>query len=374
MIRLFFLMRAPGLGGAERQLVELVKGLDKRRFKITVATFYDGGELRPELEAISGVQLVSLRKSGRWDVLPFLWRLWRLASKIRPHIMHGYLDMANILSLLVGKSVSARVVWGLRASNMDFSRYDWAATWGYRAAAPLSRFADMIIVNSHMGKQHNIARGFHARRMVMIHNGIDTERFRPDPRLGGEMRKRWGIADGELLIGLVARLDPMKDHPTFLRAVSLLAGQHEARFVCVGGGPDKYKRSMRTLANELGLGEHLVWAGAVSEMPAVYNALDIACSASSYGEGFSNSIGEAMSCGVPCVVTDVGDSSLILGGTGEVIPPNDPHALAAALARLAKLPCEERSALGRQARERIVSEYSVAQLARKTEAALLRLL
>jgi glycosyltransferase involved in cell wall biosynthesis len=373
MTRLLFLLRSLDPGGSERQLVQLVKGLDKTRFDVTVVTFYDGGALRPELEAISGVQVVSLRKRGRWDVLPFLWRLWRLASKIRPQIMHGYLDMANILSLLIGKSVSARVVWGLRASIVDFSRYDWAAIWGYRTSARLSRFADLIIVNSHMGKQHNIARGFHSRRMVMVHNGIDTERFRPDPGLGGEMRRRWGIAHGELLIGLVARLDPMKDHPTFLRAASVFAGQHEARYVCVGDGADDYKDRMWALADELGLGDRLVWAGAVSEMPAVYNALDIACS-SSYGEGFSNSIGEAMACEVPCVVTGVGDSALIVGGTGEVVPPNDPQALAAALARLAKLPCEERAALGRQARERIVSEYSVAQLARKTEAALLRLL
>ncbi len=79
MIRLFFLIRSLETGGAERQFIELVKHLDQQRFQVTVATFYDGGALRPYWERVKGMTLVSLGKRGRWDVFGFLLRLWRAA-------------------------------------------------------------------------------------------------------------------------------------------------------------------------------------------------------------------------------------------------------------------------------------------------------
>jgi glycosyltransferase involved in cell wall biosynthesis len=113
----------------------------------------------------------------------------------------------------------------------------------------------------------------------------------------------------------------------------------------------------------------LIWAGPRHDMPAVYNALDMITS-SSYGEGFSNVIGEAMACGVPCVVTDVGDSARIVGGTGIVVPPGDPEALAVAWRGLLKLPEEQRVMLTQAACERIKRNFSVHHLVNKLEAAL----
>lgn len=184
MTRIFFLIRALDHGGAERQLIELAKGLDKTRFAVTLATFYDGGALRPEIEGIEGVTVLSLRKKGRWDVMPFLWRLARTVYAAQPQIVHGYMSVANELGILAGMIAGARVVCGLRVSDLDLSRYDWAAAWGFRAGALFSRFADLVVANS---------------------------------RAGERMRRTWGIAEDEFLIGLVGRLDPMKDHPTFLR-------------------------------------------------------------------------------------------------------------------------------------------------------------
>src|SRR5438128_1272138 len=118
-IRLLFLIRSLDRGGAQRQLVELAKGLDKTRFEVTVATFYDGGALRGEIEGADGVAVLSLHKKGRWDLLPFVWRLLQTVRRVRPQVIHGYMGVANELSLLVGRLVGALVVWGLRASDMD---------------------------------------------------------------------------------------------------------------------------------------------------------------------------------------------------------------------------------------------------------------
>lgn len=377
MIRLLLIIRSLNQGGAERQLVELVRGLDKSRFAVTVATFYDGGKLRPELERFERVKVCSLHKKGRWDILPFLFRLERLVLQLRPHIIYASMGVSNELGLLAGRTVGARVAWGLRASNVDFSRYGWASQWSFRVGAWLSRFADLIIANSYAGKQHQIAQGYHGKRMIVIPNGIDTGRFYPDREGGRRLREEWRIEDGRALIGLVGRLDPMKDHPTFLRAATLLRKERpHVRFVCVGDGPEAYSRELAALAEALDLSEHLIWAGARSgsDMPSVYSALDIACSSSSDGEGTSNAIAEAMACEVPCVVTCVGDAARLVGKSEQIVPPRNPAALSAALQRLLDLPCEQRAAIGKEAREHIVKEYSVTLLASRTESALINLL
>lgn len=202
----------------------------------------------------------------------------------------------------------------------------------------------------------------------MIPNGIDTERYCPNREAGQQVRAEWSINEQQTLVGLVGRLDPMKDHPVFLRAAALLAQeQPDVCFVCVGDGPRPYNQELQALGEALGLGERLIWAGARSDMPAVYNAFDIASSSSSYGEGFSNAIAEAMACGVPCVVTDVGDSARIVGDMGVVVPPKHPEALASGWkVALAK----GRREMALKARLRIVENFGVKRLIEQTEAAI----
>ncbi|MEP6776436.1 MAG: glycosyltransferase, partial [Chloroflexota bacterium] len=286
MIRLLFLIRSLGAGGAERQLVELVKGMDKSRFAITVATFYSGGAFRSELDNVQSVKVVSLNKQGRWDVFPFIWRLWRVARQTGPDIIFSSMGISNELSLPVGRAVGAKVVWSLRASNIDFSHYSRLSLWSFRLGASLSRFPDLIIANSYSGKEHHVAHGYSGKRMIVITNGIDTGTFHPDREAGMRVRREWGIGEDEPLIGVVGRLDTMKGHPIFLQAAALLEGQGcSARFVCVGGGSQQYATELRSLASGLGLDDRVVWAGSRSDMPAVYNALDVACSNSIFGEG-----------------------------------------------------------------------------------------
>jgi glycosyltransferase involved in cell wall biosynthesis len=340
-----------------------------------VITLYDGGGLRSEIEGVGGVQLLSLHKRGRWDWIRCLRKFDYALRELKPHIVHGYMGTANELGLLARVRTGAQVVWGLRGSQRDLSRYDWAFSWGDRVGAWLSRFADLIIVNSYAGKIDHIADGYAAKRMLVVHNGIDTQRFRPDLVGRSKMRREWGVDHNEMLIGLVARLDPMKDHPNFLRAAALLSKERdEVRFVCVGEGPVAYRREMQLLAGELGLSDRLLWIHAHSDMVAVHNAMDLATSASNCGEGFSNAIGEAMACGTPCVVTDVGDSARIVGDLEQVVPRGDPHALAAAWQWVLDLQPAQRALLCQASRKKMKQEFSLRQLVYKTESALLGLL
>lgn len=367
-LRVLFLIRSLEQGGAQRQLVELVRALAPERFEIMVVTFYDGGQLG---EHLADKRLVSLRKRSRWHLLPVIARLVRIAREFRPDVVHGYMGIANELAMFTAKVVGARSVIGLRETTPDFSKYDWASAVAFRIGAWLSRCADLIIVNSHAGRNSHISQGYAASRMVVLHNGIDTNSFRPDRLAGRAFREKWGIPVDAPVVGLVARLDPMKDHMTFLKAVACLLKRHEqVYFVCVGGGPAPYREQLQAYACSLGVDERVIWTGACDSMRDAYNALDLVTMSSAFGEGFPNAIGEAMACGIPCVATDVGDCARIVPSSEMIVPPGNPEALAAAWERYLLLSGFTRRALSELCRERIVGTFGVDQLASRTGAAL----
>lgn len=372
MLRVAFLVRSLEFGGAERQLVTLAKALDPNIFQTTVVCLYGGGQLEQQLKD-SKVQLLSLGKKGRWDIFVFLWKLIQTFKHLNPDIVHGYLNVPNLLAIFLKPLLpSTRMIWGVRSSNVDLNRYNWLSRLLFKLECFFSCFADLIIVNSKAGCAYHLAHGFPDKKMVVIPNGIDTELFQPDVDARAKVRAEWGILESTILIGLVGRLDPMKDHTTFLTAAALLLEKRQdTYFVCVGTGHDTYIQEIQNLANQLNIANKVLWAGARSDMPAIQNALDIATSASSYGEGFSNVIGEAMACGVPCVVTDVGDSAWIVGDIGIVVQPQNPEALVAGW-----LACleQDRNNIARELRSRIIENFSVQELVKKTETAIVSLL
>jgi len=372
MINALFLIRSLGIGGTERQLTELTKGLNLSIFNVTVVSFYDDGIFAAEIEA-RGAVVISLDKRERWDVLQFGFKLLNIIRKSKPDLLFSFLDVANLYALFVGKTLKTKVIWGIRTSYMDFRQYDWTARWIYRLTTLFSRFANLVITNSLEGKKHHISHGYSEDNMIVIPNGINTFQFQPVEDGRQRIRAEWGINDSATLIGLVGRLDKMKDHPTFLRAAAQVSSQRDdVLFVCVGGGSEAHASELLALSKSLGLDGHIIWAGDRRDMPTIYSALDVLVS-SSYGEGFPNVIGEAMACGVPCVVTDVGDSAPIVGDTGWVVPPRSPGALAKAIADVLAMPPEERRALGLLARQRVQENYSVEKMVASTEAALLDL-
>lgn len=367
--RVLFLVRSLRQGGAERQLVALASGLHRRGWPVSVVCCYGGGVFQAELEK-AGVPLIDLHKRGRWDVAGFTWRLLRTLRASHAEIVHGYMTLGNMLALLAPATrPRTRVVWGVRSTLIDRTRRDWLSRLNFRMSCSAARLADRIIANSEAGAAHHASLGYPHGRIEVIPNGIDTERFRFDAAGRTRLREEWKVADNATLVGLTGRIDPMKDHATFLQAVALLAARDERlRFVCIGGGNSRFAQGIRALATRLGLDPRLVWAGPRNDMAAVYSALDIAVS-SSCGEGFSNVIAEAMACGRPCVVTDVGDSARIVGDCGAVVEAGDPQALAEAIERMAK-DLEGPGAATRlhaASRARIEESYSLDALLRHSE-------
>lgn len=370
-MRILFLARSLETGGAERQLANLALGLLRNGHEVRVALFYPGGALRKEMED-AGVPLVDLGKRSRWDLAGFLANAARAFHAFRPEIVHGYLVAPNLLAILARAwAPEASIVWGVRASDMDFSRYDFLSKATFALSIPLSRFPDLVIANSEAGRRFHVAQGFPAERSVVIGNGIDTTRFRPDRSLGLPLRARWGARPDDRIAGIVGRADPMKDHETFLAAAEI-AAERDPRLRFVSVGPDGLSRidRLRSLPAARRLGARLTWGGETAEMTAVYNAFDLLVLSSAFGEGFPNAVAEGMACGLPCAVTDVGDAARLVGDSGVVVPPRDPAALASAILRLARSVTPPPRG---EPRRRIETEFSQDALVARTEGELLRL-
>jgi glycosyltransferase involved in cell wall biosynthesis len=360
-VKISMLIRSLEYGGTERQLVNLARGLAKRGHDVRVLVFYAGGPFTAEL-VDAGVPVVDLRKSGRWDVARFFGRLVCSLQEAAPDVLYSALGSEAILNVLVRLLIrKGRVVWRLSASNMDLSKYDWVVRRVDWLQRRLASQADLIIANSVAGRDYAVATGFPAARIRIIPNGIDTEKFRPDAASRAAMRHAWGIAPTEKLVGLIARLDPMKDHPNFLRAAAMVsAGHPEARFVCVGEGSPEDVRRFQRLAADLQIGKRTLWVGAQGDMPAVYNALDLVC-LSSITEGLPNVLCEAMACGVLCVSTNVGDAARVLGDLGTTVPVRHPEAMATAIGMALNRHVDP-AAL----RQRIERNYSIDSLVTRT--------
>ena len=370
--RVVLLARSMDVGGAETQLVALAIRL-QREFSVSVVTFYSGGVLEAPLRD-AGVPVHTVNKQGRWDLVRFVARLRAKLIDLAPQVIHSYLGPPNLMAAIL-RPRGSRLVWGIRASDMDLRHYDWTWSATFRAERLLSGVPDRIVANSDAGRRHVIQAGFRQDRLIVIPNGIDVDRFRPDHPGSSALRAEWLAGTAGPLVGVVARLDPMKDHETFLRAAAQFAAvAPSARFVIVGTGSDSYCMSLKERARALGLVGQLVWAGQRRDIPSVLGALDIVSLSSAFGEGFPNVVGEAMACSRLCAVTDVGDAAIVVGECGAVVPRRDPDALAAAWRRLMDLSPAHRSELGALARARVVNQFSVDAMVARTSAMYRKLL
>jgi glycosyltransferase involved in cell wall biosynthesis len=367
MIRVAHVITDLEVGGAELMLARLVGGFDRDRFDTAVISLGTTGPIGKRLQQ-SGIPVHALNmKRGRPNPVA-LWRLAQLLRQLKPDIIQTWLYHADLVGLL-GRVATrrSRVVWNIRCAELDSRDHPRSLPPLLRLLAALSGRPAAVISNSIAGQRAHERLGYVPPRWCIIPNGFDTIAFQPDEAARRRLRNELGLAEHVRLVGVLARFHPMKDHATFLRAASLIAPQKpDVHFVAAGAGVDE-NRGLANLARELRLESSVHLLPKRGDAPAFLAGLDVAVS-SSYSEAFPNVVGEAMACGTPCVVTDVGDSAIIVGETGVVVPPRNPQALADGVMRLLDLDRASLEALGRSARERIVSEYSIERAAARYEA------
>lgn len=356
-MHIMLITRSLAVGGAERQLVNLALGLKQTDTDVSVLTFYDGGSLsEPLFEA--GIPIYSLNKKGRWDLAAFFWRFPKCVHHFRPDVLYGVMDVPNILALLAKlRWRKIRAVWSLPASNIDPAEYGWGAVASNILERWLSKYPDIIFTNSLSGREHAEARNFPEDRIQVVPNGINTEQFVPSTELKARQREQWGIQSNAVVVGMVGRLDPVKDHRLFIDvARHLLDKGPEFRFVCVGDGDVTYRAELKQYAQGQGLTDKLLWVGEVTDMVAAYNALNVLV-LTSRSEGLPNVLGEAMACGVPCVVTDVGDAGSIVAETGVVIEGRSPSVIVEGVLEVLNRKEVQGEEYAKQIRDRIVDHF-----------------
>lgn len=366
-IRILHVITGLELGGAETMLLKLVSNIDRRRFQVRIVTLTDGGPMAPRFEALDvTVETLGMCR-GVPDPRGYL-RLRRQIKEWRPHIVQTWLYHADLLGGLAARAAGVRnVVWGIRQTDLSRQGNKLGTLATARLCASTSRLLPArIVCCSQAAKESHARFGYAMEKMTVIPNGFDLARFRPNTEARRSIRRALGLADDVRLVGLVARFDPQKDHRNFLLAAAHIAENVDAHFVLCGDGISADNPSLRALMNEARIESRCHLLGPREDIPDILSALDVLVS-SSFGEGFSNVIGEAMACAVPCVATDVGDSRLIVGESGRVVAPRHPEALATAVIDLLRMPADARRTLGAAARLRIVARFSLPSVVRQYE-------
>jgi glycosyltransferase involved in cell wall biosynthesis len=370
-LKVVHVINSLAIGGAETALWRLVEHSSRNGNEIThgVVSLMKGGALGHRMRA-AGLEVEEL------DLTPGsipVSRMFRLSEAIRrqqPDIIQGWMYHGNIAAT-VAKYLQRRacpLIWGIRYCPGTLEDDKPTTRLVIRLGWPLSRLPAAIVYCARESARQHERLGYCAEREVVIPNGFDTEAFKPDPTAKARLAGEIGVSPDTPIVGVVARFHPNKDPGNAVAAaVSLSNAGHSFHLVLVGQGLDYANQSLTRLIHSSALESRTTLLGRRQDVAQLMSGLDVFCSCSA-SEAFPNVVAEAMACGVPCVATEVGDSALIVGDTGIVVPPRDPEALADGLGRLIALAPEERYRLGQAARRRIIRHFSLAEVARHYEA------
>jgi glycosyltransferase involved in cell wall biosynthesis len=359
-MRILILTSNLAQGGAQRQITILARSIAELGHEVGIATMYPGGVLESELVATS-VQVFPLNKRGRWDAVGFLFAIYKVLRTFQPDVFQTFLTVPNVIGSLY-RPLFGKIplVWGVRNSDMDLDRYDALTRLFAKLEVFLSASCDLAIANSHVGLNVYASKGFRPKRFEVIENGIDTERFRWRSDQRTRLRSLWDIPERAKLCLTVGRMDPMKDYDTLISSIRYWPTH--SFLAIVGSGIAEAASKLRATIDRLGVGAQVRLLGSMNDVENAYSAADAFVLSSSFGEGFSNVVAEAMSCGLPIVATDVGDTKRIIGPCGRIVPPRDPeslgHAVADVLAQGKRDDPDPRS--------RIISNYSVSRMVERT--------
>ena len=307
-------------GGAEHTLYKICK-YDKFNKHIVISLKGTGKYFYLLNEIGVKVYCLNLKFYAIYQFLSFI----KLLRFLKPEVVQTWLVHADLIGGLAARLVGIKnVVWNIRYSNFNIRKAKIETVLLVNILVKLSFFVPkLIIINSKKAKKFYEAKGYDKKKLVLIQNGYDLSILKPNKFQKKTFKKKLKIEKTIPVIGNVARFDPKKDHSNLLRALSIIKSKN-INFLCVlvGSRIDNNNVDLISQIKKLQLSNHIKLLGQNSNISEVMNGLDIYVQCSSYGEGFPNVVAESMACGTPCIVTDVGDASDIVGETGWTVPPN----------------------------------------------------
>lgn len=359
MIRVLHLINSLGVGGGERFAVELVRRLDRERYEPRVVCLYEAGELQDRLDSanvpveVLGLGL-KLRAAG-WE------RVWRALRTRRPDIVHAHLPEA----CWYGAPAAWMARVPVRICHVQNSQWRWSSKLR-RLDRTASAFATQVIACSDAARRFcETEVGVRPGKIQVIHNAVDTDRFRDLPSRD-EARRRLSLPSGIPVLTCVASLTKQKGHRYLLTAMMRIREALPAtELLLVGDGP--LKDDLSRLARELSIDEHVQFLGPRHDVPSILAAADVFVLPSLW-EGLPLVLAEAGAAGLPTVATGVDGNVEIVsdGTTGLLVSPENPGDLADAAIALLKSP-ERSHEMGRRARERVRDRFDIDVAVRKVE-------
>lgn len=350
-------------------LLKILKNIDRDRFNPTVISLVGLGEIGARIQDL-GIKVQALNMSRSIPNPIMVLPLSVLLRQDKADIVHTWMYHADLLGGIAARLAGIkRVIWGIRHSNLSKAENKHSTLWVAKACAMLSRYLPAQILScSTRAKAIHESFGYDAKKLHVIPNGFELERFSSDSSARVSVRNELGLDQNTPLVGLIARFNVQKNHLGFVSAAALVhAKLPNVHFVLVGSQVDASNSILKAAIAANGLQAHMHLLGRRDDVPRLMAALDVLASPSS-GEGFPNVLGEAMASCVPCVVTDVGDSAEIVGGTGRVVPVGDMERFALEIVQMLGLSSDSKNALGHAARVRVSENYEIVNITRLYEA------
>ena len=360
-IKIVHIITGLDTGGAEMMMYKLLSLHDLARFDVQVISLLPAGVLGEKIRDL-GIPVHSMQMISGLPSPTTIWQLARLLRREKADVVQTWMYHADLVGGLAARLAGIRaVLWNIRASTLRAEVIRRRTVWIAKLCGRLSHYLPaQILCCSEAGVAFHRELGYAEQKMLVIPNGFDLSQYQPDTQAREAVRHELDIPLSAPLIGLIARFHPMKEHQIFVRAAEIVCRSHpDTHFLLCGSEVTWDNMELAGWIDSAGLRSQFRLLGRRGDVPRLNAALDIATSSSSSGEGFSNTIGEAMATGVVCVVTDVGDSALIVGDTGRIVPSCNPDALATAWGEILSLEEDARLQLGQRARERVEQNFKL---------------
>lgn len=363
-INVLYIIWSLGLGGAERVVINLAKGLDKTKFNPMVCCLNDKGEFAVELEE-RGIPVIALNKRLGIDIA-VIGKLISVIKERNIQIVHTHLWGANFWGRIAAKMAGVPVIIATE-HNVD----TWKSWFNFALDRWLSRSTDKIIAVSNKVKEFYQSKGINPKKIAVIYNGVDIakgeeRRAKIDSRSSIlDYRKEFNIKNDETMLAIIGRLVEQKGHRYLFEALNMLNGKYKVRLLVVGNGPLLQELQQRAMSYDLSA--KIIFTGLRKDVPDLLKITDILV-LPSLREGLPMVALEAMAVGKPIIATNVGGTPEVVldGQTGILVPPGNPTALADAIDRL----IENRNLtkkLGENGSSRVKELFSVEKMTRETE-------
>jgi glycosyltransferase involved in cell wall biosynthesis len=358
-MKILHVINSLDIGGAEQMLLKLIKAKSFAEDEIIVVTLLDEGSLAGRIRSL-GCEVIPLKIRKNPASWLSLYCLIKIIKDFEPQIIQSWLYHSDLVAGILGRIAGVPVIWGVRQSNLSQEHNKLTTRIVIFACALLSRFLpSQIITNSSNACRAHIRAGY-CCKFTVIPNGFDTEIFSPDSNAFKELRAELAIPTNSIVVGMVGRFDSQKNHAGFFEVASYVHNEMpNVHFCLAGAGINSTNLKLRKMSDAADIPASLLHLlGAREDVAYLMAGFDI-LSLPSKGESFPNVVGEAMASQTPCVVTDVGDCAQIVGNTGRVVTTGDMKQFANAIIEMLSMSSDARNQIGRQARQRILKNYSL---------------